>query len=145
MPVTSLGILFCIPNTSRPLHYLTQQHSSPFLNSVKGSSSSNPSNRKLDLRREYFNCMDRCQYATRPVGKLQLLDVLEESSKAAALQSKPDVTCSLRLPELSHPLQYVLLWYKTCSLHHLQINYASRMGLTHIFNLQLLFLPTFPN
>lgn len=73
-----------------------------------------------------------------PLGKvqLQLLDVLEESSKAAALQSEPDLTCSLWLPELSNPLQYVLPWYKTCSLHHLQINYASKMGLTHIFNLQ---------
>lgn len=50
MPVTSLRTLFCIPNTSRPVYYLTQQHSSPFLNSAKGIL--NPSNRKLDLRRK---------------------------------------------------------------------------------------------
>lgn len=82
--------------------------------------------------------MDRCQCAVGPLGKvqLQLLYVLEELAKAAALQSEPDLTCSLQLPELSHLLQYVLLWYKTCSLHHLQINYASKMDLTHVFNLQ---------
>lgn len=51
-PVTSLRTLFSIPNTSRPVHYLTQQHSSPLLNSAKGSSSLNSSNRKLDLRRK---------------------------------------------------------------------------------------------
>lgn len=77
--------------------------------------------------------------------QLQLLDALEESSKGAALQNEPDLTCSLQLPELSHSPLYVLLWYKTCSLHHPQINYASKMDLTPIFNLQCLFLPTFPN
>lgn len=50
--VTSLGTLFCIPNTSRPVYYLTQQHSSPLLNSAKGSSSLIPSKRKLCLRRK---------------------------------------------------------------------------------------------
>lgn len=55
--------------------------------------------------------MDRCQRAMGPLGKvqLQLLDVLEELSKAAALHSEPDLTCSLWPPELSHPLQYELL------------------------------------
>lgn len=69
-------------------------------------------------------------------GAAAVTGVLEESVKAAALQSELDLTCSLQLPELSHPVQYVQLWYKTCSLHQLQINYASKMDLAHIFNLQ---------
>lgn len=69
-------------------------------------------------------------------GAAAVTGVLEELAKAAALQSEPDLTCSLWLPELSRTVQYVQLWYKTCSLHHLQINYASKMDLAQIFNLQ---------
>lgn len=78
-------------------------------------------------------------------GAAENAHVLEESAKSAALQSEPDLTCFPWLPELSCTDQCVQLWYKICSLHHLQINYASKMDVAHIFNLQLLSLPTFPN
>ena len=64
------------------------------------------------------------------VGNVELL----KAAKAAALQSEPDLTCSLQLPGLSHTNQHVHFGHKTCSLHHLQISYASRMDLALIFD-----------
>lgn len=45
---------------------------------------------------------------------------LDEAAKAAAQQSEPDLTCSLRLPGLSHTAQHVQFGYKTRSLHRLR-------------------------